>query len=101
MSSDSGTPPLRARLTSAAWWFRSADGELTVAQFPNPAIWVWLATVVARAFDLAPQDADRVADLGHGALLVWGLDELVRGASPFRRVLGAAILLGQSVILLR
>jgi len=33
--------------------------------------------------------------LAGGALLVWALDEVVRGASPFRRVLGAVILCAQ------
>ena len=33
--------------------------------------------------------------IGAGALIVWALDELVRGASPFRRLLGAAVLAWQ------
>ena len=44
--------------------------------------------------------ADRAATLagvGQGALIVWALDELVRGASPFRRLLGAVVLAGQIV----
>ena len=80
------------RLTSSAWWFRSADGQLTLWQWPNPALCVWLATVVLGWFDLSDAHADTVDGVRHGALLVWSLDELVRGASPFRRVLGAVIL---------
>ena len=30
--------------------------------------------------------------IGKGALVVWALDELVRGASPVRRILGAVVL---------
>jgi hypothetical protein len=38
-----------------------------------------------------------LADVGRGALIVGALDELVRGASPARRLLGAVILAGQLV----
>ena len=38
-----------------------------------------------------------LADVGMGALIVWALDELVRGVSPFRRLLGAVVLTGQLV----
>ena len=37
--------------------------------------------------------------VGHGALVVWALDELVRGASPVRRLLGAVVLIAQLVSL--
>jgi hypothetical protein len=35
--------------------------------------------------------------LGRGALVVWSLDELLRGANPFRRLMGAAVLTVQAV----
>ena len=46
-------------------------------------------------FDLSADHATTVAGVRHGALLVWSLDEVVRGASPFRRVLGAVVLVAQ------
>lgn len=93
------TPP--TRLTSASWWFRSKDGRLTLWQPPNPALCVWLVSLVLGWLDLSPSHATAVSGIRHGALLVWALDEVVRGASPFRRVLGAVVLVGQLVSLLQ
>jgi hypothetical protein len=84
-----------ARLTSGSWWFRASDGSLTLWQLPNPALWVWAVALVVGRFDLSAAHADTVDGVRHGAQLVWGLDELVRGASPIRRVLGAVILCAQ------
>ncbi len=89
-SSDSS--PTRKPL-SLDWWVRDADGRLTVAQWPNPALWVWLVALVVRwSGVLSDERSAMVRDVGRGALIVWSLDELVRGASPFRRVLGAVVL---------
>jgi len=84
-----------ARLTSSAWWFRGSDGRLTLWQWPNPALCVWLVAVILGWLNLSDDHAATVNGVRHGALLVWSLDELVRGASPFRRVLGAVILVVQ------
>ena len=80
------------------WWVRDKNGELTLAQWPNPALAVWLvAVVVGWTGVLATAHSATLADVGRGALIVWALDELVRGASPARRLLGAVILAGQLV----
>ena len=58
---------------------------------------MWLVAVVIGWTGLV-DDASRTATLagvGHGALVVWALDELVRGNSPFRRLLGAVVLAAQ------
>jgi len=93
--------PVLARLTSASWWFRDSDGRLVLGQFPNPALSVWLVALVLGRFDLSAAHAAAVDGVRHGALLVWALDELVRGASPFRRVLGVVVLAGQLASLIR
>ena len=80
---------------SASWWFRSPDGRLTLWQLPNPALWVWLVTLALGWFDLSAAHTTAVDGVRHGALLVWALDEVVRGSSPFRRILGAVVLVGQ------
>ncbi len=85
--------------TSASWWFRDSEGRLAVAQLPNPAIAVWLVAVVVGMFDLSATHAATVDGVRHGALLVWALDEVVRGSSPFRRLLGAVVLAFQLVSL--
>lgn len=91
---------IRSRLGSSSWWLRSPDGRLALWQFPNPALAVWLITLVLKQFDLSPAHARTVADIGTGALLVWALDEVLRGASPFRRTLGSGVLFGQLTSLL-
>lgn len=88
-----------ARPSSASWWFRSSDGQLALWQRPNPALCVWLVTLAVGRLDLSTTHATAVAGVRHGALLVWALDEVVRGASPFRRVLGAVTLAAQLVML--
>ncbi len=79
------------------WWVSDAEGTVTVAQRPNPAIGVWLVTVVARWLVADGDRASMLLWMGRGALVVWALDELLRGDSPARRVLGAAVLVFQVV----
>ncbi len=86
---DAGSEHTR-RFTSRAWWFRDRHtGETVVAQFPNLPLWIFLASVVARAFLAEDTSADSaVAWIGTGALTWWALDEVIRGVNPWRRVLG-------------
>ena len=86
---------ISAHLTSGSWWFRSSDGRLVLWQLPNPALCVWMVALVLGMFDLSATHATAVAGVRHGALLVWALDEVVRGASPFRRLLGLVIFAAQ------
>jgi hypothetical protein len=97
--SSSTIDPISDRLRSTSWWFRSSDGRQTLWQWPNPALCVWLVTLVLGWLDLSAAHATTVNGIRHGALLVWSLDEVVRGASPFRRVLGAVILAAQLTML--
>ena len=80
---------------SGSWWFRSSDGRLVVWQFPNPALAVWLVAQVWEWSGPPAAQAATLAGVGRGALLVWALDEVLRGASPFLRLLGAVVLTAQ------
>ncbi len=71
---------------------------MVVAQPPNAAIGVWLASVVAGWTGLFDHAATLQA-VGRGALVVWGVDELLRGASPVRRTLAAVVLVWQALAL--
>lgn len=86
------------RVRSLRWLVRDQNGDLTLIQWPNPALSVWLATIIAGWTGLlgAARNAT-LADIGHGALLAWALDELVRGASPIRKLLGAVVSVVQLV----
>lgn len=93
MTSASGNDHSRWDLRSSDWWLRDGEGRLTIAMWPNPALAVWLVAKLLGWTGLLPAVGDdTLRDIGRGALLAWSLDELVRGASPFRRVLGAAVL---------
>lgn len=74
------------------WWVRNPDsGKLVLFQSPNPALWVFFAATVLRWTPYDDIDTE-LRWIGSGALLVWGLDELIRGDAPYRRVLGAIVL---------
>lgn len=83
---------------SLRWWMSDADGRVVLAQWPNPALAVWLVSVVVGWTGVLDQDrADTLTTVGSGALLVWALDEVVRGSSPARRLLGVVVLAFQVV----
>lgn len=75
---------------SPGWWLRDSAGRLVLGQTPNPAILVWMTCVVLGWTDLVANEKVLVI-LGRGALLAWAADEVLRGASPFRRVLGMVV----------
>ena len=67
------------------WFFTDrTTNRVVVAQWPNWPLWLWLAATVLHLHWVA-----------FAALVVWALMELRSGASPFRRVLGAGVLLWQ------
>jgi hypothetical protein len=51
-----------------------------------------LASVASRVFHPSGGATTFLHVLGVVALLVWALDEIVRGVNPFRRLLGGAVL---------
>ena len=72
------------------WVFRSRQtGRITVAQFPNAPLWVFLVTVVVRwVFPLRGSIRTGFDVVALVALGVWALDEVIRGVNPWRRLLG-------------
>ena len=90
--------PALVRPLSPRWWICDKDGNVNIAQWPNPALSLWLVTVVLGWTGLLGSERDTALHaVGTGALVAWALDELVRGASPVRRVLGAVVLVVQLV----
>ncbi len=76
------------------WFFRDRrTGTITIAQFPNAALWIFIAVVVVRRV-ANPDGAIGIAldVIGTVAIGWWAVDEIVRGVNPWRRVLGAAVL---------
>jgi hypothetical protein len=76
------------------WLFRSREnGRITIAQWPNLSLWVFLiGQLVERLASPAGLAGGIVHWTGRAALAWWSLDEIVRGVNPFRRGLGVVIL---------
>jgi len=81
-------------LAALARFFTNADtGRVVVVQPPNLPLAVFLvATVVRWLAHPAGTAGTVVTAVGRGALLVWAALEIGWGDSPFRRVLGTAVL---------
>jgi len=62
---------------------------------------VWALCAAVRLADLPADAEDTLRWVGAGALLVWAVDEVARGANPFRRILGGVVLAVQLVALTR
>jgi hypothetical protein len=89
--------PARARggRSGIGWFFRNPEtGEIVVAQAPNVPLWVFLAATAVRLLLHPVGNAGTVVSIvSTAAIVVWSLLEIAAGSSPFRRVLGAAVLL--------
>ena len=85
------------------WLFRNRKtGEITIAQFPNLALWIFLVAAALRWVMSPTGTGATILDvLATGALLWWGVDEIVRGVNPFRRLLGAVVVTGALILLMR
>ena len=94
MPSSPGSLPRDTESSAVARFFTSSDtGRLAVVQWPNPPLIIFLVATGARVLSHPSGTAGTaVAVVGGVALLVWSLLEMARGDSPFRRVLGAAVL---------
>jgi hypothetical protein len=88
------TPSPPQHRSAVSRFFRNPEtGAVVVAQPPNLPLWVWLVSTAVRMV-LSPDGALGVvlSVVGTLALLAWAALELTRGDSPFRRVLGAVVL---------
>ena len=81
------------------WAFRNRrTGRITVAQFPNSSLGIFLVASVIRRL-VNPTDTPRVfLDwLVTVSLVWWALDEIIRGVNPWRRFLGATVLIALAI----
>ena len=77
------------------WLFTDrASGRIVIGQRPNVALWIFLATLFLGAFVRQGSASATVRVIGTASLVVWAIDEIVRGANPWRRLLGGVVLLG-------
>ena len=74
------------------WAFRDRrSGAIVIGQWPNLPLWLFIGAV-ALSWLVEPSGAagSALRVLASASLLAWGLDELMRGANPWRRCLGVA-----------
>lgn len=72
-------------------------GKIVLGQKPNLLIVLFMAAFVIRAglgvLDASSQLQRIAGFVALGFLGAWAIDELVRGVNPFRRFLGAGVLI--------
>lgn len=75
-------------------FFRNPEtGDVVVIQMPNIPLWIFVACTAARlVFHPHGTAGTAVSIIGTVSLIVWAVLEIVRGDSPFRRVLGGMVL---------
>jgi len=79
------------------WLFRNRKtGAITIVQFPNAALGLFLGASVLRWFvGAGGQLSAGLRVLAAAGLIWWAVDELIRGVNPWRRLLGGVVLAGQ------
>lgn len=87
-------------MNALAWVCRNrTTGKIILAQFPNKPLWVF---IIATATQLVLHSSGVVATVGEivgaVALSVWAILEIGWGVSPFRRMLGAVVLVGETIV---
>ena len=82
------------------WLFRNRQtGEITIAQLPNAPLIVFLVAFGVRALLHPDGTVGTLVDVAATAgLVVWSVLEIGWGVNPFRRILGALVLVGQIVL---
>jgi hypothetical protein len=86
---------MSSRTQLVDWLFRHREnGQIALGQAPNLEQQVFQLTTVTGTFLPKSRLRTALGVVAIGALTVWGLDELIRGVNPFRRLLGLASLCG-------
>jgi hypothetical protein len=80
-------------LRALRWLFvNRRTGRLTVVQWPNIPLWVFIvASLAVRVSHPAGRAHTIWRVVVAASLLAWALDEAIRGVNPFRRLLGVAV----------
>jgi hypothetical protein len=75
-------------------------GHITVVQWPNISLSVYIVDSIALHVFHPTGGAETLARvLANVALLLWAIDELLRGVNPFRRILGLVVMITTCVTL--
>ena len=77
------------------WLFRDRQtGAITIGQRPNALLWLFLgATAAGLLVDGGSLAGRALRGLASVYLAAWAADEVLRGVTPWRRILGAGVIL--------
>ena len=73
--------------------FKDEEGNLAIAQKPNPPVLVWGAATLLKLLPLEGNVYTAVDAIAFGAIFTWAWMELFQGVNYFRRSLGLIVLL--------
>ena len=84
------------------WWFEDRKtGRIVIGQTPNALLWIFIASWTAERL-VRDQTMERaLLWTASTSLALWSFDEIARGVNPWRRTLGAGVLLTQTASLIR
>ncbi len=91
---DQTTEPHAATRSAFGRLFRNPEtGELAIVQLPNIPLWIFIVATAGRLL-LRPHGAvaTAVSIVSGIAIVWWSIDEILRGDSLFRRMLGGVVL---------
>ncbi len=78
------------------WFWRDRHtGRIVVAQWPN--LWLWIfatASLVELITNASGPTGIAIHIVATAFLVIWAGDEVLRGVNPWRRCLGATVLIG-------
>ena len=73
-------------------FFQDENGNYVIAQWPNLPVYLIMASSLLSRMNLG-SDAHRLLQLTtFGSIFLWAFLEITQGDSPFRRVLGAGVM---------
>ncbi|MGL9619937.1 hypothetical protein QRQ56_18140 [Bradyrhizobium sp. U531] len=84
------------------WFFRNREtGVITIAQWPNLLLWIVIsAGLLLWIWPNTSKISVGLTIIVKGGLIIWGADEIIRGVNPWRRCLGAAVIVYEIATLL-
>jgi hypothetical protein len=93
-SAEATGPKIGVGRRAVRWMFvNRRNGRLTVAQWPNIYLSVFIVlTLALRIFHPTGGIDQLVRGIAEATLLVWAADETIRGVNPFRRILGLVVI---------
>jgi hypothetical protein len=95
MTSAESADPKYGVIRRALRWMllNRRTGRITVAQWPNVALSVFIVLTLASHLVQPRGGTEHLLRVSADvALFVWALDEVVRGVNPFRRILGLVVI---------